>query len=921
MKSASLFFGIFTLLSLSGFETSAQQPSAFSGTFSNAHVEDVAAFLQEQGYQVFYDGERMQDLVLSLTFSDLSVEAFLDSLLVGSDVSFAIDSQGNIFLLAGHEVQEFDSTYFFSGVLRNDDAPPGIPLDLLAPAAQAGGSEKNGVVTIGNAVDARRTGTVFLTGHIRAAQSGEPLAGATIYIQELKDGTIANEFGEYSLRLPRGKYTVSVNAMGMEDETRRIAVFGEGKLDFDMREKVSSLREVVIESDRNMNVEGRQMGFDRLEIKSLKQVLAAMGEVDLFRVALTLPGVQTAGEGTTGLNVRGGNADQNLILFNDAVVYNPSHFFGFFTAFNPDVIRRIDVLKSGIPSELGGRLSSVVEISSRDGNKKQFAGSGGIGLLTGRLSLEGPIIRDKTSFMVGARSTYSNWLLQQVPDDDIRNSQASFYDLNFQITHSPDDKNSFYVYGYLSGDAFKLQRDTLFSYRNSLVSMKWKHVFSNKLHSTVNVSHTSYRYALEDTDNPVNAFDYGNSIAQTDIRAELDYLNFEKHVLRFGIQGIGYDLSPGTMKAHGNESLVVDDALQREQAIEGALYVGDDIELNGRLSAYAGIRYSLYSARGQRDVYLYSEDLSRHRDNIVDTVHYAPGESHAFYHAPELRFSMTYILSPDASLKASYNRMRQYLQTLSNTTSVSPMDVWKLSDRYIRPQVGDQVSVGFYRNFNFRQIETSIEAYYKDMSNAVDYKDGAKFVMNHTIEADVVDVEGKAYGVELMAKKKNGKLNGWVNYTFSRSLWRTKSDKPQERVNDGRYYPSNFDKPHAINVVANYRFTHRVSISLNGVYTSGRPVTLPIARFNIGDTENIFYSRRNEHRVPDYWRLDLSINLEGNHKIKKLAHSSWTFGVYNVTGRRNVYSVFFRNENGRVNGYKMSVFGSPIPTITYNFRF
>ncbi len=670
-----------------------------------------------------------------------------------------------------------------------------------------------------------------------------------------------------------------------------------------------------------VNVTSVQMGVEKLNIKTIKQIPTAFGEADILRVVLTLPGVKTVGEASTGFNVRGGSTDQNLILFNDATIYNPSHLFGFFSAFNPDVVKNVELYKSGIPAKYGGRLASVLEITSRDGNKKKFSGSGGIGLLTGRLTLEGPIIKDKTSFILGGRSTYSSWLLGQLKNTAYKNSKASFYDLNLHLTHDFNAKNSMYFTGYVSKDQFKFNTDTLYGYQNQIASLKWKHVFSNKLYSVLTTGFTKYQYSVVSEKNPVNAFKLAFTIEQTNAKADFSYFIGERHTLDFGASSIHYKLHPGSYSPQGNESLAIPETVQAEQGLESAFYLSDRFEITPKLSLNVGLRYSLFHYLGAKDVLTYGPGLPKHEANVIDTLSYTKGKTIQTYHGPEYRLSARYVLTENSSIKLSYNTLRQYIHMLSNTTAISPTDIWKLSDPHIKPQLGDQVSLGLYKNFQNNTIETSVELYHKNIKNFLDYKSGAQLILNQHIETDVMSTEGKAYGVEVLIKKLTGKLNGWMAYTYSRTLLRVSDAAAGEMINDGKWYPANFDKPHDFTLIGNYRFSHRFSTSLNFTYSTGRPVTLPLSYFDMGGSARTYYSERNEYRIPDYYRVDFSMNIEGNHKIKKLAHSSWTLAIYNLIGRKNVYSVYFKSQNGRVNGYKLSIFGQPIPTVTYNFRF
>jgi hypothetical protein len=664
-----------------------------------------------------------------------------------------------------------------------------------------------------------------------------------------------------------------------------------------------------------------QMGLEKLDIKTMRQVPTAFGETDILRVVLTLPGVKSVGEGSTGMNVRGGATDQNLILFNDAVIYNPSHLFGFFSAFNPDILKTVELYKSAIPAKYGGRLSSVLDIRTRDGNNKKLSGAGGIGLLTSRLTLEGPIIKDKTSFIIGGRTTYSDWILNRLPNSTFKESSASFYDVNAHISHEINEQNTVYLTGYSSQDKFKLASDTTFKYLNQTASIKWKHIFSNKLYGVLTGAHSNYKYNINSEGNPVNASELTYGINQSSIMADFSYFPAAKHALDFGVSSTLYRVAPGSLNPVGPESLIVPDLLDPEKGLESAVYASDQITISPRFSVMVGLRYSFYQALGPKSVNQYVPGVSKTLGTITDTIAYQDGEVMANYQGPEYRLSARYGLTDNSSVKLSFNRMRQYIHMLSNTASMSPTDIWKLSDSHIRPQVGDQIAIGYYHNFRANTIETSVEAYQKKMNDFVDYKSGATLILNHHIETDVVNAEGKAYGVEVMVKKLTGKINGWMSYTYSRSLVRVNQSTGSDVINDGTYYPSNFDKPHDFTLIGNYRFSRRFSTSLNFTYSTGRPITLPLYKFYDGSSMRVYYSDRNEYRVPDYYRADFALNMEGNHKVKKLAHSSWTLAVYNLTGRRNPYSIYFKSEEGQIKGYQLSIFGQPIPTLTYNFRF
>jgi hypothetical protein len=895
-----------------------------SGNFTNITFSKLVTQL-EAAYPVkfYYNPGEVDTLKVNRDVSDKPLTTLLEEIFAGTDFHYAVDGSNNIYITKQREIQtSLPSDFFGTGEIatpRENKAQ--LDYLVLDKVDKSKISKEERLYEIGRRTVKIGEGLATIAGHIRASNSGEAVMGGSVTTELANVGVATDQFGYYSLSLKKGSHELIFKSVGMKTTRRRIMLYADGQLDVEMDEEVTSLKEVMIESEKDRNVMGMQMGLEKLDIRTMKKVPVALGEVDILKVVLTLPGVQSVGEATTGLNVRGGATNQNLILFNDATIYNPSHLFGFFSAFNPDVIKNVELYKSGIPAEFGGRLSSVLDVRAREGNKKKFTGSGGVGPLTGRLTLEGPIGGEKTSFLIGARSTYSDWLLHQIPNTSISNSQAAFYDVNASINHEVNAKNSLYFTGYYSQDHFTLNSDTLYTYKNKNATARWKHIFSNKLYGVLTAAYSGYEYSVSSERNPLTAFALKYAINQLQTKADFSYYPARQHSLNFGVSSIRYNLSPGSYLPQGSKSLVVPDNLQNEQALESAAYVSDNFEVSPKLSLYAGLRYSYFNYLGPRQMYTYATGQTKNVNSILDTISYASGKSIANYGGPEYRLSVKYLVSDNASLKFSYNRMRQYLQMLSNTAAISPTDTWKLSDPNIKPQIGDQVALGYYKNLRSNTIELSVEGYYKVMQNLLDYKGGAQLIMNHHIETDVVSAQGKAYGVEILVKKMAGKVNGWVSYTYSRSLLQTRSQYLAETINNGHYYPSNYDKPHAVNLIGNYKFSHRFSTSLNVTYSTGRPITLPIAKYELDGSMRLYYSERNQYRIPDYFRVDFAMNIEGNHRIRKLAHSSWTLGIYNLLGRKNPYSIFFESQGGVIKGYQLSIFGQPIPTVTYNFKF
>ena len=923
MKILLPFFIFFSAVLFSGNACAQATPEKkITMRLDSARFNDFVKQVESQtGYYFYYDASKFDSLTLDLDVKELAIRDVLDQVFKGSEFEYSIDAQKRIYITQGQKI----ITQLIPGIFEPDLSGDNGTIAYSGPENDAKekllSTAESKLHEIGIKKHRITPGNSTITGYVRNAVTGEPVIGAAVFITSPSIGVTTDALGLYALTIPRGKQVVRIKSTGMRETQRQVMLYSDGKLDIEMRESVIALKEVSVKAGMDKNVVGTQMGTVKLTIKNLKQVPTVFGETDLLRTVLTLPGIKSVGENSTGLNVRGGSTDQNLIQYNDAVIYNPSHLFGFFSAFNPDVLKDVELYKSTIPAKFGGRLASVLDISSRDGNKKKFVASGGIGLITGRLTLEGPLVKDKTSFLLGGRSTYSNWLIKTLDNENYNKSSASFYDVNLHISHEINEKNSLFLTGYISDDRFRLYGDTLYTYQNQLASLKWKHTFNNRLYSVFTAAHTKYQYAMGAAGLPLNSFDLKFDINQSNFNADLSYVLHPKHTLDFGLSTIYYKLHPGSFQPKGPESLIVPDELEPEQGTESAIYLEDKFEVSPRLSITAGIRYSFYQYLGPRNVNTYVPGLPIEYIYQNGVKEYGSGKKIKSYGGPEYRASIRYSVFDNLSLKVSYNTLRQYIHLLTNTMTVSPTDIWKLSDNYVKPQIGDQISVGLYRNFRGNKVEVSLEGYYKNIQNFLDYKGGDSLIMNHNIEAAVLSTKAKAYGVEFMIKKMTGKLNGWLGYTYARTLLRAIDRESPDAPNDGNYYPSNYDKPHDFTLISNYRFSHRFSMSFNFTYSTGRPYTPPIGKYMIDGSQRVYYADRNQFRIPDYYRTDLSLNIEGNHRIKKLAHSSWTLAVYNVLGRKNPTSVYFQTVGGKVNGYQLSIFGQPIPTITYNFRF
>jgi TonB-dependent Receptor Plug Domain/CarboxypepD_reg-like domain len=876
----------------------------------------------QTNYTFYFNRTDIDSVFVSGDFTNSSIKELLDKILYNKGLYFSIDAQNNVYITKLFKISTNLPSQFFSGKANSLDSLPNnfiVATDSLKSNTKKVIENKLYEIGIRNNLSSK--GKAILSGYIRDSKNGEAISGAAISTDSPYTSVNSDQYGYFSITLPKGYNTIKAVTLGMKEAKRLLIVYSDGRLNIDMEETVATLKPVTVSAEKRSNIRSTQMGVERISAKALKQIPAVLGEADLLRAVLSLPGVTSVGEASTGFNVRGGATDQNLILFNDATIFNPSHLFGFFSAFNADMIKGAELYKSGIPAKYGGRLSSVLDVTGREGSNKKITTTGGIGLLTGRLTIEGPVNKEGSTFIVSARTTYSDWLLKRIPNDSYENSNASFYDLSGSFSHKINANNSLVLSGYISKDRFKLNSDTAYSYGNKNIVLKWKHIFNNQLSGVLTTGIDDYRFSIGSNKVPINAYTLSYRINQTHGRYELNYNPNNQHSIVTGIHSIYYKIRPGSFQPALPESLVQPDEVGSQQAIETAFYFSDKYNVNDRLSINAGFRYSLYSFLGPQEVALYKEGLPRNSNTRINSIFYNSGSNIKTYHGPEIRLDARYTINANQSVKFSFNTLRQYLHTLSNTAAISPTDVLQLSNTYIKPQIGYQFALGYYKNIGSKNLETSIEVYYKGMQNYLDFKSGATLLLNKSVETDIISTRGRAYGAELMVKKTAGKLSGWFSYTFSRVLLQQNDDLAGEQINKGNYYPANFDRPHNINLVSNYKFSHRLSLSFTGVFASGRPITLPIAFFNQGGGQRVLYSERNEYRIKDYIRADVSLNIDGNHKIKKLAHSSWSVGIYNLTARANPYSVFFQAENGEIKGYELSIFATAIPFITYNFKF
>ena len=784
-------------------------------------------------------------------------------------------------------------------------------------------TSENKVYEIGDKFRPSKAKKIKLTGQVIDFKTNSPAAGIHVIRRDPWTAATTDVDGRFEIELAPGYNVLELQGISVKDARRQLMLYADADVRIELEEQNLMLEEVLVTGGRVEAVKSTALGMEKITPSLLKNIPTAMGEVDVLKMVQALPGVKTVGEASSGFNVRGGATDQNLMLLNGGTIYNPTHLFGFFTAFNSDMVSDVEIYKSSIPSQYGGRISSVLNITGKEANKEKFVGVAGIGLLTSKLNLEIPLWKERTSLLLSGRTTYSDWLLGMLPEKSgYKDGKAGFYDVGGTFSHTFNMRNKLNIYGYYSRDRFAFNDNEKYGYGNMNLSAHWRSIFNDRLTGNFSVGYDHYDYKNDETVDSIQAARLSFGINQYFAKANFN-LELEKHKLNFGASTLLYDIRSGKYEPLGEYSLVATDELQKDKALESAVYLGEEWEITPKFSVNAGIRYSMFNALGPRDYYTYQPGTLPSESTIADTVRVTGNKVLKTYHGPEFRLSGRYAFNDDFSVKAGFNTMRQYIHKVSNTSIMSPTDTWKLSDVNIKPQQGWQLAGGFYYNTPDRMWEFSLEGYYKKMKDYLDYRSGAKLLMNHHLETDVINTEGYAYGVELEVKKPKGKLNGWINYTYSRTFLRQNDARIVRPINGGDWYPTEYDKPHDFKFVGNYKFTRRYSLSLNMDYSTGRPTTVPAGQYydqQLGTTQ-AFYTDRNSYRVPDYFRMDLSFNVEASHHLTLATHSSISFGVYNLTGRKNVYSIYYVVENKKIQGYKMSIFGAPIPFVTYNIKF
>ena len=774
--------------------------------------------------------------------------------------------------------------------------------------------------------------TFSATGYVKDAKTGKPIQGANIVVLDVSKGYVTAKDGFYIVQLPPGNYILRFSHVGYRSRQDTISLQKTLFREITMEDDAKDLEEVVVTSEApDRNVRKIEIGVSQLSIRSIRRIPPLMGEVDIIRSLLLLPGVTTVGEGAPGFNVRGGSTDQNLILFDEAPVFNSSHLLGFFSVFNPDVVRDVTLNRGGVAAAYGGRASSVLDVKIKEPDAEKWGFNGGIGIISSRLGVEGPIIKNKLSFLAAARGSFNDFLFKLAPPN-LKGTKANFYDLTTKIKYQPNEKNTLTLTGYLSADVFKLASDSLsgqeinasstkFNYQTMNGVLHWNYFMNKRVNLATALILSRYQADLSSPDSS-NAFQLKSGILHRQVKSDLTFTPNEKHQWQGGISAIDYLVQPNT-RIPGPYSNVLPVDLARERAYELAAYVQDEWKLNADIAVIAGLRYSALLNRGPATVRTYQENGPQLDETVSATATYGAGNIYHSAGGLEPRLAVRWSVGEGSAIKAGYSRLRQYLLQVTNTTAALPTSRWHLSDTYTKPTIADQWSLGYFHNTADNALEASGEVYYKTLANAIDYRDGAELQLAQAVETQLVQGSGRAYGFEGLLRKNKGRWTGFMSYTYARTFLTMNSPYADERVNNGNPYPANYDKPHTLNILATHRPINWFSMSLNFTYSTGRPTTQPAAIARVGGIAVPIYLDRNQQRVPDYHRLDFSMTFEQNAlKKKRKNESSWVFSIYNVYARKNAYSVFYKLSSASLtDAYKLSIFGTAFPSLTYNFKF
>ena len=874
-----------------------------TGDFRNESMISFFNLLEDQYHiKSFYKEAWLERFTINVTLSDVPLEKALNMVLDDHNLSFEI-------------FQDYAILIF-----------PERRTGLRSKA-----EDTDQLLVIGDPINSGKYKTATLTGRIIDGKTGESLPEAVIYNPKLAKGTTTDSKGNFQLEMPTGDHQLRISFVGFQESDRKIELIESGSADFELFEEVHDLEEITVVAE-DANASKTQMSMVQINSKALKNVPMVMGERDVIKSIALMPGIQVTGELASGFNVRGGNTDQNLVMLDGSPVFNTSHLFGFLSIINPDVVDNLRVYKGGLSARYGERVSSIMEIDMKEGNDKNIKVYGGLGIINSRLTLEGPLTKNKKLRLLAAgRLSYTDWILKEFPDADVSNSVSNFHDYCMNLSYRFSQGNWIKLMGYISDDEFSTSSKSINAYGNKLFNLEVNNQFAEQISGKLNLSFSQYKFRLTDLSfgNRSEAYYLDNQIRYNSLKYDLSWYPHFRHQIHTGINGILYTNEQGTISPYDIENTVVSaDKIDTEKAFEGAIYFDDEFNVASNINLRLGLRYSGFANFGPQTVYLYEPGKPKSGGSVVDSLRFENGELIKYYGGLEPRLALSYEAPDGYFLKASYQRTRQYINQISNNAVISPAETWKTADYHLAPLICDQIALGADNNQLVDGYNLSAEVYYKSLKNLIEYKNGAQIILNKHLETALVPAKGYSYGVEIAINKNKGRLTGWLNYVYSRTMRKTNADFETEQINRGKFFPSVYDKPHDFKALATYHVSRRWRVSGNFVFASGRPITLPELTYQYLDETLVHYSDRNKYRMPPYHRFDLAVTFDENLRNKRMWKGSWTFSIYNLYGRKNPYSVYYRkatpDESTNFRSYalfQLSVIGVPVPTLTYNFTF
>jgi len=881
--------------------------------FRNIHYQNsnfidfVKNIEQESGIRIYYRDTELEKLKVNIKSDSIIIDELLQKV-VGQNWKISY-WEGNYIISQESLISELPEFLLAATELANEE-------QNKEKYIQTRKTSGNSIISVGKKSNFNVRQKFMLRAKIIDIESNELLQGASLYVSELKTGTVANMDGWAEIYLFPGHYSLEFNFMGYQKREYQLEFNSSGSFTVQMQKSGFELDEISVYGDKMIE---RSPGVEKLKTQVIRQLPTMLGEVDFLKVAQMLPGIVSVGEGSAGLNVRGGGADQNAFYINHIPIFNTSHLLGFTSAFNPDIVKDFSIYKGFIPLQYGGRLASVFDIDTRQGNKEKFTAHGGISPLAANLVVETPIIKEKLSVILSGRTSYSDWILAKIKDPVIASSHASFYDASAEISYHTEKSNTS-VFFYNSFDNFSLSQQTKYEYGNIGVSLNFRKSINKKLRYELSFASSKYKFFTIDNHIDVSAYSQNYDIKQQVLNLQFTHSISQKHELSYGINSNLFLANRGIVKPYSHLSLKQVSNLGKDYGIDNALYFSDKYIVNRWLEITLGMRHALYSSFGRKNIYLYADGVEKSHSSIIDSVSYNKYDLISNQYFPEIRLAISAKTDYNGSIKLAFNQMHQNLFMLNTTVAIAPNAQWKLADYHIKPAQSAQISLGVFRNLPYLKTEFSVEAYFSQTKNFTEYKDGADFLNNPQVETSVLQGNQKAYGIEFMIKKAGKKIDGWISYTYSRSLIHITGPEDWQKINNGNQYPANYDIPHVANGVVNYSLKKRVKFSTIFSYQKGKPFTFPTSLYHIDNFEYIDFSARNAYRIPDYFRIDFSLSIEGNLKKDKFMHSSWVFGLYNATGRDNAYSVFFIMDKLSLNSYQYSIVSVPIFTATWIFK-